>query len=123
MCHAVAAFTGVGRVRLLAPDPWAIAAGLSGRRDHAEGLTVEGPSGDAWQIAAEVLFLASVIISRGEDHPTVVANLREEPEATNLALQLRSSDPSGALPQQLVAIWPGLLDAAQSRAQRLSGRL
>ena len=122
MCCAAAAFIGVREVRLLAPDPWAIAAGLSGQHDPTGELTLERPAGDVWQIVADVLFLISVAIPGGEDHPTVVANAREEPEATHLALESRSIDQGLDLREQLDAMWPGLLHATEARVQRLSGR-
>lgn len=67
MCAAAAAFTGVGTVRYVAPDPWATAAG-------------EAPSGteylgeERWATVAGVLFVAGVAASVGWDSPTVRGN-------------------------------------------------
>ncbi|MEV6728814.1 MULTISPECIES: hypothetical protein [unclassified Streptomyces] len=51
MCAAAAEFTGVGEVRYLAPDPWALEGG-SGTGAEAEG--------GVWLLAANVMFLRSV---------------------------------------------------------------
>ncbi|MFI0591595.1 deaminase [Streptomyces griseus] len=54
MCSAAASFTGVGAVRYLAPDPWALATGNEG---SSSGTCV---TGGGWLVAANVMFLKSV---------------------------------------------------------------
>lgn len=68
MCAAAAGFTGVGTVRHVAPDPWAVGADVP----SAGGSE---PLGDPrWARAAGVLFVAGVAASVGPDHPTVRGN-------------------------------------------------
>src|SRR6266516_294153 len=74
MCAAAAAFLGVGLVRYLAPDPWALA---SGQPDRAVSV---GPAADLWVVTANLLFLLSIASRAGVDHPTVVGNRELEPE-------------------------------------------
>ncbi len=70
MCAAAAAFVGVGHVRYLAPDPWAIAAEVSGA---TEGLdTRRADVQPIWLVAVNLLFLLSVAPRQGLRHPTIV---------------------------------------------------
>ncbi|MGW7273621.1 nucleoside deaminase [Streptomyces sp. NPDC054864] len=78
MCAAAAAFTGVGTVRYVARDPWALATGQPS--SSAEGL------GDvAWETCANVLFLRGIVQLRGAGHPTVRNNAAIAPEAVRIA--------------------------------------
>jgi len=133
MCTAAAAFTGVGTVRYLAPDPWALAAGQSrlGRPERrAPGSpAILGPGEDLWIVAANLLFLLSVGARRGVDHPTIVANRRLEPETARLAVSLltRARTPAAVtrpstVERFLAARWPALVSAARGRVRRRERR-
>ena len=100
MCTAAAAFTGVGTVRYLAPDPWAIATGVSrgDRPDRGRGTErrgaprILGPDTDRWVVAANLLFLGSVASrDAGLDHPTIERNRVLEPETTRIVTDSRRS--------------------------------
>ncbi|HZD68961.1 MAG TPA: nucleoside deaminase [Actinomycetes bacterium] len=66
MCAAAAVFLGVGTVRHLAPDPWALASG------QPHSAVSMGPAADLWVVTANLLFLLSIASKAGIDHPTVV---------------------------------------------------
>ncbi|MGW7072445.1 nucleoside deaminase [Streptomyces sp. NPDC054855] len=79
MCAAAAGFTGVGRVRFVARDPWALATGQP--PSAADAL------GDPWwEMCANVLFLRSVVLQRGADHATVRGHAALDPEAVRIAV-------------------------------------
>jgi tRNA(Arg) A34 adenosine deaminase TadA len=101
MCAAAAAFTGVGTVRYVAPDPWAVAAQPSGPPSGAV------PLGDArWAAVAGVLFVLGVAARVGVDSPTVTGN----PEVARIALDLLPA-PTGGTPADLIGpVWPRVLD-------------
>jgi tRNA(Arg) A34 adenosine deaminase TadA len=121
MCAAAAAFTGVGRVRYVAPDPWAVATGQA-----ASGA--DGPAGDLWVVGANLLFLLSIASRAGLDHPTVARNRELEPETAGLVVELVSEGltadawtrgrPAGAA---LSSVWDRVAAAAAARARRAGG--
>jgi tRNA(Arg) A34 adenosine deaminase TadA len=123
MCTAACAFTGVGLVRFMAPDPWAIAAGAASGADDV-GLRVEGPADDPWLISANVLFMLSIAIPHGLDHPTVVRNREVEPEATGIVIDLLDAGLVGDLTDDQPAdgflsdVWPTVVEAAARRSAR-----
>ncbi|MGV9268933.1 nucleoside deaminase [Kitasatospora sp. NPDC003701] len=77
MCAAALAFTGVGTVRYLAPDPWAVGAGRG-----AEVAT----AGPGWaEVVANLLFLADAVRVGGPDHRTVRTALTGDPRTARTA--------------------------------------
>ncbi|MCX5198275.1 nucleoside deaminase [Streptomyces sp. NBC_00249] len=116
MCAAAAGFTGVGRVRYLAPDPWALAEG-------ADGSSGAEPVGeDLWLLAANVMFLRSVAVAAaGPGEPEILRHHRTaEPETAALHDAVPAGLP-GAGPAEawLAGLWPRLDRAASARAARL----
>jgi tRNA(Arg) A34 adenosine deaminase TadA len=79
MCDAVAAFTGVGQVRYLAPDPWAVVHYGGVDATPQPIAPTEGPGEPVWAVSANVLFLLGVAARMGVDHPTVAGNLKLDP--------------------------------------------
>ena len=137
MCTAAAIFSGMGTIRYVAPDPWAIAAGHSrsspGRAVGAAAATqpdrsplVVGPSDDErWVVAANVMFLLSIALRRGFDHPTIVRNTELEPDTVMLVRHLLEAEPSAGLLTNgnafLARWWSAVCSAAERRkATRLA---
>nr|WP_237536853.1 nucleoside deaminase [Streptomyces sp. SID5785] len=117
MCAAAAAFTGVGTVRYLAPDPWALASG----NDGSSGVPHTGMQ--TWLVAANVMFLRSVLVkAHGPDEPTTLTRCRElEPETTALHDALPAGLPTEtAVETWLAAHWAALREAAALRDRRLA---
>jgi tRNA(Arg) A34 adenosine deaminase TadA len=130
MCTAAAIFTGVGTVRYVAPDPWAIAAGHS---RSSPGLArgpvvaqpdrsslVVGPADDErWVVAANVMFLLSIALQRGFSHPTIVRNAELEADTVMLVRHLldteRSPRPLTAANAFLARWWNAICSAAERR--------
>ena len=119
MCAAAAAFLGVGTVRHLAPDPWALA---SGQPDSAISV---GPAADLWVVTANLLFLLSIASTAGVGHPTVAANRELEPETTGVVLDMVADGQVApawtrgrSLAELLAARWDPILAAAAARAER-----
>ncbi|MCX4629798.1 deaminase [Streptomyces sp. NBC_01443] len=113
MC-AAAEFTGVGEVRYPAPDPWAPAGG-SGTGAEAEG--------GVWVLAANVMFLRSVVAAaQGPGEPRILAHHRTaEPETASLRDALPPGLPaSPAVETWPAPLWPAVRSAAASRASRTS---
>lgn len=128
MCTAAAAFTGVGSIRYVAPDPWAIAtdqsrstAGASRVRDEG-GPPVLGPEDDdRWVVSANLIFMLSVGRPNGPAHPTIVRNAELEPETTRVLLPLlddRNAAPSPSVRTFLASSWAAIESAAHDRRQR-----
>jgi tRNA(Arg) A34 adenosine deaminase TadA len=118
MCAAAAAFLGVGTVRHLAPDPWALASG----QDNAASV---GPAADLWVVTANLLFLLSIVSRAGIDHPTVVGNRELEPETTGVVLDMVADGlmaPAWTRGRSLVEVlsagWDRIVAAAAARAER-----
>lgn len=78
MCAAAAGFTGVGTVRFVARDPWALATGQPPSGAYALG-------DPRWEACANVLFLRGVVRHRGAEHATVRANAGLAPEVVRIA--------------------------------------
>lgn len=119
MCAAAAAFLGVGTVRHLAPDPWALA---SGQPDNAASV---GPAADLWVVTANLLFLLGIASRAGVDHPTVVGNRKLEPETTVIVLDMVADGlvatawaRGRSLVEVLPARWDRIVAAAAARAER-----
>jgi len=131
MCTAAATFTGVGTIRYVAPDPWAIAAGHSrssrgAAADSAPAVegdkspVVVGPiDDDRWMIAANVMFLLSIALQRGLDHPTIVRNTELEPDTVAIVRRVLEAKPSAELLASADAFlarwWSAISRAAEHR--------
>jgi tRNA(Arg) A34 adenosine deaminase TadA len=85
MCSAAAAFTGIGQVRYLAPDP---SADEAEARERAPASSTSGPAAGPWLVAANVFFLLSIASKAGLEHSTVVRNRRLEPETAGIVVDL-----------------------------------
>ncbi|WP_229883545.1 nucleoside deaminase [Streptomyces omiyaensis] len=112
MCTAAAAFTGVGAVRYLAPDPWALASANHGSSG------VAGLEQQPWLVAANVMFLRSVAVAaRGPEEPATLVRCRElEPETAALHDSLPPGLPSAPTAEAwLRELWPGVAAAALAR--------
>ena len=89
MCSAAAAFTGVGELRHIAPDPWAIAAQAEDPSVEAsKALRSVGPAEDEWVVSANVFFLLGVATKRGREAPVLLHNLEHEPETAGIVVDL-----------------------------------
>lgn len=122
MCDAALVFTGVGTVCWLAPDPWSRASGADETRAGG-ALRRVPPQDDRWLIVASVLFLASIAMSRGLQHPTVVRNHVLEPETAALLLELLPGGTAKTslmepLPVVLPHVWDRVQEAAVARRLR-----
>ncbi|MFK0244068.1 nucleoside deaminase [Amycolatopsis azurea] len=111
MCAAACEFTGVERVRFVAPDP-------SDDQPSPDPIGVDGP----WPIVANLLFLAGIRAYSGASAPILLRARNREPETTNLLemvapQQLRTA----ALPDALGPIWPHVVNAARLRQRRTGG--
>jgi tRNA(Arg) A34 adenosine deaminase TadA len=111
MCAAACEFTGVGRVRFVAPDP---SDGQPGPDPVGVGLH--------WLVVANLLFLSGVHAYAGASAPIIVSTRLREPETTDLLdavpqKQLRSA----TLREALGPIWPEVVRAAQRRQHRIGG--
>ncbi|HST65983.1 MAG TPA: nucleoside deaminase [Mycobacteriales bacterium] len=94
MCAAAAAFTGVGAVRHVAPDPWAVAAG----RPASDSVPLGAPE---WALVAGVLFVLGVAARVGTGNPTVTGN----PAAARIALDLLPAPTGGSLEELIAPVW------------------
>ncbi|MEU9231496.1 nucleoside deaminase [Streptomyces subrutilus] len=115
MCAAAARFTGVGEVRYLAPDPWALADGSAGQSGAR-------PAGRAvWLVAANALFLRSVAMAaQGPAEPPILTHHRTaEPETAALHDALAPGRPAAASVREwLGGLWPLVTAAAAERDGR-----
>lgn len=120
MCAAAAAFTGVGAVRFMAPDPWALAAGVSG---SAASRSI-GPVEDLWIVCANLLFLCSVGRRVGLEHDTVVRNREVEPETACIVVELFAHEEPmtqhTSVAEALSKRWDRITAAAEARTRRRS---
>ncbi|MDX5576536.1 nucleoside deaminase [Streptomyces sp. ID01-9D] len=118
MCSAAASFTGVGAVRYLAPDPWALATGNQG---SSWGTCA---TGGGWLVAANVMFLKSVseVAEGGEEPATLVRNRLLEPETAHLHDGLPPGLPAfPSVRAWLSEVWPRMVEAAAARRLRTGG--
>lgn len=111
MCAAACEFTGVGRVRFVAPDP----------SDDQRGPDPIGVDG-RWLIVANLLFLAGIRAYSGASSPILLRARDREPDTTDLLdtvapAQLRTA----TLQDALEPIWPHVVEAAQRRQHRIDG--
>lgn len=84
MCDAAAAFLSIGSIRYLAPDPWAIAAGVS----SGALAPTRGPGEPAWIVAANVMFLLAIASRAGVAHATMAGNLARGSAAAQIVVEL-----------------------------------
>ncbi|MGF1431266.1 nucleoside deaminase [Kitasatospora sp. LaBMicrA B282] len=120
MCAAALAFTRVGAVRYLAPDPWAQATGQAPAEPATAAAGRPAEVDPVWPVAANLLFLQSVVDAADLDHPTVRRNRELEPE-TGALLRPPADRAAGGLTELLAARWPDLVAAAAARARRTAG--
>jgi tRNA(Arg) A34 adenosine deaminase TadA len=110
MCIAACAFTGVGEVHFLAPDP--------SEADASDPEDVD----DRWAVLANVLFLEGISRYSGPDAPIIGRAWLREPETAAL---LSSVGPilfaSLDLGTGLAGVWPMIEAAALARAERRRG--
>ncbi len=110
MCAAACAFTGVGEVRFLAPDP-----------SDAESADPEDVD-DRWAVLANVLFLEGISRYSGSGAPMIGRARIREPETAAL---LSSVGPilfaSPEIGPGLEGAWPMIEAAALARADRRLG--
>jgi tRNA(Arg) A34 adenosine deaminase TadA len=110
MCAAACAFTGVGEVHFLAPDP-----------SDADASDPEGVD-DRWAVLANVLFLEGISRYSGPDAPMIGRAWLREPETAAL---LSSVGPvlfdSLELATGLARVCPQIEVAARARADRRRG--
>jgi tRNA(Arg) A34 adenosine deaminase TadA len=111
MCQAAIHFIGIGNVRVIATDP-------SNAADRAAEAV-----DDEWVILATSMFLIGPLRRGGHDHPMVLANRQEEPEAVELAIAI-VGDPSSpltdgrSLKDAVEQMWSDLRHAADRRRAR-----
>jgi tRNA(Arg) A34 adenosine deaminase TadA len=124
MCTAAAAFLGVGQVRYLAPDPWALAAEPP---RSSSGVPLVGPADNVWLVCANVFFLYSIASRAGLDHSTVVRNRQLEPETAGIVVDLVAEGglaaglaEGGSVRVFLSLYGDRIAAAADARGQRLS---
>ncbi len=110
MCAAATAFTGVGDVRFLAPDP--------SDEDSTDPVGVD----TRWMVLANVMFLEGVSRYSGASAPMICRARVREPETAEL---LSSVGPAlFAAPELEIGLekaWPVVEAAAQVRADRRRG--
>lgn len=96
MCDAAAAFLSVGSVRYLAPDPWAVAAGVPADRR----APTSGPGEPVWIVTANVMFLLAIASKAGVSHATVAGNLARGSVAARIVVELiDAGQPAAVLTQ------------------------
>jgi tRNA(Arg) A34 adenosine deaminase TadA len=111
MCAAACEFTGVGRVRFVAPDP-------------SDGQPGPDPAGVGlhWLIVANLLFLSGVRAYSGAGAPIIVSARRREPETTDLLDTVPEKQlQTATLWESIGPIWPGVVRSAQRRQLRIGG--
>jgi tRNA(Arg) A34 adenosine deaminase TadA len=110
MCAAAAAFTGVGDVRFLAPDP--------SDEDSSDPVGIDS----RWMVLANVMFLEGVSRYSGASAPMICRARVREPETAAL---LSDVGPilfaSPGLEFGLEQVWPMIEAAARARADRRLG--
>jgi hypothetical protein len=87
---------------------------------------VVGPVDDErWVIAANVMFLLSIALQGGLDHPTILRNTELEPDTVAIVRRLLEAEPStellGSADAFLARWWSAMSRAAERRhATRLA---
>jgi tRNA(Arg) A34 adenosine deaminase TadA len=108
MCAAACAFTGVGTVRFVAPDP-----------SEDDGGPDPDGTDDRWLITANLMFLAAVSGYSGPAAPMITRARSREPETTELLDVISPAALRAAtLPESLAPAWPQIVAAAQQRRRR-----
>ncbi|RSM46029.1 nucleoside deaminase [Amycolatopsis balhimycina DSM 5908] len=111
MCAAACEFTGVGRVRFVAPDP-------SDDQPGPDPIGVDG----RWLIVANLLFLAGIRAYSGANAPMLRRARDREPETTDLLDTVAPHQwRTATLPDALGPIWSHVVNAAQRRQLRVGG--
>ena len=108
MCAAACEFTGVGRVRFIAPDP-------SDDDDHADPDGIE----TEWVVVANLLFLSGVAAYSGQESSMIIRAGHREPEIVEL---MRATGDAAlrqaGLRAALTTAWPAVEAAARERRER-----
>jgi tRNA(Arg) A34 adenosine deaminase TadA len=108
MCAAACAFTGVGSVAFIAPDP-------SDDDSHDDPRTIE----PEWVVTASLLFLSGVAAYSGSSSSMIARARQREPEIVDL---MRIADDAAlrqaTLRDALGPVWPAIEAAAQERRKR-----
>ncbi|MGW6709673.1 deaminase [Streptomyces sp. NPDC054956] len=121
MCAAAAAFTGVGRVRYVAPDPWALAGGFTGQPAAAPEESESGLGSHVWLLTANAMFLRCVAMAATgpEEPPTLAHHRRAEPETAALHDSLPAGLPTEASVEDwLRPLWTRVTELAAARELR-----
>jgi tRNA(Arg) A34 adenosine deaminase TadA len=111
MCAAACAFTGVGSVSFIAPDP-------------SDDDSYQDPGGieTEWVVVASLLFLSGVAAYSGPSSSMITRARQREPEIAGL---MRTADDTAlrqaTLLDTLIPVWPQIQGAARERRKR-SGR-
>jgi tRNA(Arg) A34 adenosine deaminase TadA len=110
MCAAATAFTGVGEVRFLAPDP--------SDEQSVDPMSVD----DCWTVLANVMFLEGVSRYSGPGAPMIGRARAHEPETAALLAGVGPAlFAAPGLELALQGVWPRIEAAAQARADRRRG--
>lgn len=126
MCSAAAAFTGVGALRHVAPDPWAIAArAVDPTVEASKALVSAGPEANEWLVTANLFFLLGVASKRGVEASVVTHNLEHEPETAGMVVDLVKSGAtaeiwaSRPIEEALADSWARIVAASRERHARV----
>jgi tRNA(Arg) A34 adenosine deaminase TadA len=108
MCAAACAFTGVGSVCFIAPDP-----SDDDGHDDPRGIELE------WVVLANLLFLAGIAAYSGSSAPMITRARQREPEIVEL-MQLVGDAAlrQTGLRDALTPFWPQVQNAARERRTR-----
>ncbi len=104
MCTAAARFTGIGAVRYVARDPWAVATGLP----LAPGTALNSP---VWAVCSAVLFLRSIHELNGPDAEVLRGNEQHAPAVVRIVSD--AAFPAADRADELfAALWDRIREAA-----------
>ena len=114
MCAAAIDFVGISRVKTVATDP-------SDPTHHVTEVL-----DDSWVLLATVMFLIGPIRRGGPNHPMVLANRPQEPEAVELAQRTASASnhpltDGRPLAEAVASTWIDLQTSGLARHQRRRG--
>jgi tRNA(Arg) A34 adenosine deaminase TadA len=108
MCAAACAFTGVGSVAFIAPDP-------SDDDSHDDPRAIE----PEWVVIANLLFLSGVAAYSGRSAPMITRARQREPEIIDL---MQVADDAAlrqaTLRDAICLVWPQVQQAARERRKR-----